>query len=118
RTTDDGRREGYEIQVFGTEHGGGSVGYALREHERRGRFDVEKARAAGIPEGPLWGKLTKGEPITLPNGPTFQPSDFVGPKRPGRDRKSTRLNSSHGSISYAVFCLKKKKTKCKVETGC
>src|SRR5438128_7407153 len=29
----------------------------------------------------------------------------------GRDRKSTRLNSSHGSISYAVFCLKKKKKK-------
>src|SRR5207245_7503420 len=29
--------------------------------------------------------------------------------RPGGDRKSTRLNSSHGSISYAVFCLKKKK---------
>src|SRR5689334_24711415 len=29
--------------------------------------------------------------------------------RPGRDRKSTRLNSSHSSISYAVFCLKKKK---------
>src|SRR5207245_6630867 len=31
--------------------------------------------------------------------------------RPGEDRKSTRLNSSHGSISYAVFCLKKKKKK-------
>src|SRR6266542_6304278 len=30
---------------------------------------------------------------------------------PRRDRKSTRLNSSHGSISYAVFCLKKKKKK-------
>src|SRR2546422_7586216 len=29
--------------------------------------------------------------------------------RPIRDRKSTRLNSSHGYISYAVFCLKKKK---------
>src|SRR2546422_3247114 len=29
--------------------------------------------------------------------------------RGGRDRKSTRLNSSHGYISYAVFCLKKKK---------
>src|SRR2546430_7532757 len=28
----------------------------------------------------------------------------------GRDRKSTRLNSSHSQISYAVFCLKKKKT--------
>src|SRR5438477_8007084 len=40
-----------------------------------------------------------------------------GPPRPvrqfcrGPDRKSTRLNSSHMSISYAVFCLKKKKTK-------
>src|SRR2546426_2956883 len=31
--------------------------------------------------------------------------------RPWRDRKSTRLNSSHLVISYAVFCLKKKKTK-------
>src|SRR5207245_2723520 len=30
------------------------------------------------------------------------------PRRRGTDRKSTRLNSSHGSISYAVFCLKKK----------
>src|SRR2546422_5184334 len=30
---------------------------------------------------------------------------------PGGDRKSTRLNSSHGYISYAVFCLKKKKTR-------
>src|SRR5690348_18062446 len=37
-----------------------------------------------------------------------------GPYEPdkGLDRKSTRLNSSHPSISYAVFCLKKKKTHC------
>src|SRR2546430_8621537 len=32
-----------------------------------------------------------------------------GNLRPRRDRKSTRLNSSHSQISYAVFCLKKKK---------
>src|SRR2546427_8515111 len=32
-----------------------------------------------------------------------------------QDRKSTRLNSSHSQISYAVFCLKKKKTKQKTE---
>src|SRR5690348_18388601 len=32
-------------------------------------------------------------------------------REPGTDRKSTRLNSSHPSISYAVFCLKKKKKK-------
>src|SRR3712207_7073696 len=35
----------------------------------------------------------------------------VDPGRPRRDRKSTRLNSSHANISYAVFCLKKKKIK-------
>src|SRR2546422_2229853 len=34
-----------------------------------------------------------------------------GPRDNIRDRKSTRLNSSHGYISYAVFCLKKKKKK-------
>src|SRR2546427_8797947 len=42
--------------------------------------------------------------------------DFMAPMFPeactsaGQDRKSTRLNSSHSQISYAVFCLKKKKT--------
>src|SRR5438874_10546628 len=33
------------------------------------------------------------------------------------DRKSTRLNSSHVEISYAVFCLKKKKTKIRIQTS-
>jgi len=84
RDAGGGRREAYEIHVFGTEHGGGSVGYALREHERRGRFDVDKARAAGIPEGPLWGKLTKGETVQLPDGRTVGPEGIVGGNRPGR----------------------------------
>src|SRR5207245_10234615 len=35
--------------------------------------------------------------------------ELMAVPRRSRDRKSTRLNSSHGSISYAVFCLKKKK---------
>src|SRR2546422_8116192 len=34
-----------------------------------------------------------------------------------RDRKSTRLNSSHGYISYAVFCLKKKRVRCNTLVG-
>jgi ribonuclease Z len=79
-----GTGERYDLRVFGTEHGAPSVGYALAEHERRGRFDPEKARAAGIPEGPLWGKLTKGETITTDDGRKFTPTDFVGPNRPGR----------------------------------
>src|SRR6266542_4270557 len=46
----------------------------------------------------------------LTHSPKF---DGAGPWSPDGDRKSTRLNSSHGSISYAVFCLKKKKTACR-----
>src|SRR2546426_8070607 len=39
----------------------------------------------------------------------------VWTSRSRRDRKSTRLNSSHLVISYAVFCLKKKKNKCEIQ---
>src|SRR2546429_3993385 len=39
----------------------------------------------------------------------FDGKDLRGPEQNPEDRKSTRLNSSHGYISYAVFCLKKKK---------
>src|SRR3712207_9019812 len=38
------------------------------------------------------------------------PCGLCGLREGERDRKSTRLNSSHANISYAVFCLKKKKT--------
>src|SRR3989337_3884952 len=45
-----------------------------------------------------------------PRGHGLHPGGGV---RGHRDRKSTRLNSSHGSISYAVFCLKKKQERAK-----
>jgi len=77
-------REAYDICVFDTEHGGGSVGYALREHERPGRFDPDKARAAGVPEGHLWGKLQRGETVELADGRKVSAEGIVGPKRPGR----------------------------------
>jgi ribonuclease Z len=80
-----GKRDGYDICAFPTEHGGGpSLGYVLKEHVRRGRFDVEKAKAAGIPEGPLWGKIAKGEPVELPDGRRLTAEGFVGTARSGR----------------------------------
>src|SRR3989449_11489102 len=75
---------------------------------------------------PLRGARTCIAPGKLPGGPhgnpivlsdaVFQIDGLRGPPAAGgvgsgsgEDRKSTRLNSSHGYISYAVFCLKKKK---------
>src|SRR5690606_41518968 len=45
------------------------------------------------------------------SGHFFVTTDFIGAPSFVEDRKSTRLNSSHVKISYAVFCLKKKRTK-------
>jgi len=80
------KRDGYALEAIATEHGppGGSIGFALREAERLGRFDPEKARAAGVPEGPLWGKLQRGEKVQLPDGAWLTADGIVGAKRPGR----------------------------------
>ena len=78
-------RKEYEIRPFAVEHrNGAAVGYALVEQERRGRFDREHAIALGIEEGPLWGRIHKGEAITLADGRVVQPAELVGPTRPGR----------------------------------
>lgn len=79
-----GEREGYSIAAFATDHGAGSIGYALVESERYGKFDPEKARALAIPEGPLWGKLQRGESIVLADGRQLTADSVVGPRRPGR----------------------------------
>ena len=79
------RRKDYEIRAFEVEHRkGAALGYALAEDIRRGRFDPDHARALGIPEGPLWGRIHKGESITLEDGRVVAPSELVGPDRTGR----------------------------------
>jgi ribonuclease Z len=77
-------RGDYDILTFETDHRADTIGYALVEHERLGRFDPDKARELGVPEGPLWGKIHKGETITLDDGRRIAPSELVGAARPGR----------------------------------
>ena len=77
-------RDEYDLVVFDTDHRTDTVGYALVEHTRLGRFNPDRARELGVPEGPLWGRLHQGETIGLEDGRTVAPADLVGAPRRGR----------------------------------
>ena len=77
-------RDEYVLEAFPTEHRADTIGWALVERDRLGRFDPARAGALGVPEGPLWGKIHKGESVALPDGRTVSPAELVGPPRPGR----------------------------------
>jgi ribonuclease Z len=76
-------RQDYDIVAYATQHGTRALGFAVVEHQRLGRFNIEKARALGVPEGPLFGKLHRGETINV-DGRDISPADVVGPARSGR----------------------------------
>ena len=79
--------DGYQVRAFATDHGMESLGYALVEEPRPGRFDRERAIALGVPPGPLFGRLQRGEPVSImQDGVTVSitPEQVMGPPRPGR----------------------------------
>ena len=95
-------RDEYDIQVFETEHRADTVGYALVEHPRLGRFNPQRARELEIPEGPLWGRLHKGETVSLPDGRTIGPEALVGAPRDGRTIVYTGDTRPHLAVVEAA----------------
>jgi ribonuclease Z len=77
-------RDDYRLATFPVNHGVSAIGYALVEDPRPGRFDVERADALGIPEGPERGALQRGEVVTLADGRVIAPEGVLGDPRPGR----------------------------------
>ena len=78
-------RTDYAIVPFAVDHRGSrSLGYSIVEQDRKGRFNPDLARELGIPEGPLWGAIHRGQAVTLDDGRVIEPSVLVGAPRPGR----------------------------------
>lgn len=73
------RGAGYRVAAAPVVHHARCFAYRVDEDERPGRFDAAKARALGVPPGPLFGALQRGEDVA-----GVRSTDVVGPSRPGR----------------------------------
>ena len=75
--------DGASWEAFPTRHSVRSLGFALIEDPRPGMFDVAAARALGVPAGPLFGRLQRGETIRVGDA-EVRPEQVLGPPRAGR----------------------------------
>ncbi|HEM3541497.1 ribonuclease Z [Streptococcus suis] len=79
------------------------VGYRVIQKDLEGTLDAEALLAAGVPFGPLFGKVKNGQNVTLEDGREIIASDFVSPPRPGK--VVTILGDTrkcHASVRLAV----------------
>ena len=74
----------FQVHCTRLEHRVPAFGYRVTERDRPGRFDVKRAQAMGIPAGPVYGQLKRGEVVTLADGRRINGQDLCGPDLPGR----------------------------------
>jgi len=101
--------EKFSIHVCKANHSVDAFSYLFEEKHKPGRFNLEKARQLGIPEGKLWSELQKGHEIII-NERTIKPEEVLGEKRPGKkigisgDTMPTRdLEKFFEDCDYLVF---------------
>lgn len=75
--------KGYRVEVVKAVHRTNSWSYGLFESPKPGKFNPEKARELGLPEGPIWNKLQHGKNVEV-DGVLFRPEMVCGPQREGR----------------------------------
>ncbi|NMF82193.1 ribonuclease Z [Nodosilinea sp. P-1105] len=76
--------EQFRVVCDRLEHRVPAYGYRVEERDRPGRFDVKRAKALGIPPGPIYGQLKQGLRVTLPDGRSINGADLCGPDLVGR----------------------------------
>lgn len=74
----------YRVSCQLLKHRVPAYGYRVEEKDRPGHFNVEKATELGIPPGPIYGKLKRGETIVLPDGRRIDGTKLSGPVQRGR----------------------------------
>jgi ribonuclease Z len=77
-------RGDHAVAAVAVDHGHAAIGYLLEEEARPGRFDLDAAAALGVPPGPLFGALQRGEEVVLTDGGTVRPGQVLGEARRGR----------------------------------
>ncbi|MBR1714554.1 MAG: ribonuclease Z [Treponema sp.] len=76
--------DGFYVRAFPLQHTKTCVGYTLEELDRPGEFNPDKALELGVPRGPLWGRLQRGEAVQGEDGSIVNPDDVMGKSRSGR----------------------------------
>lgn len=76
--------EEFTVSCLPLTHRVPAFGYRVAEKDKPGRFDVDRAVALGIPPGPIYGKLKRGEAVTLPDGRVINGADLCGETQIGR----------------------------------
>ena len=76
--------KGFRVYTEKLDHRVSSFGYRVVEDSRPGELLMSKLEKYNIPNGPLLGKLKKGEQIVLSDGTVLDGKEFLGPERPGR----------------------------------
>jgi ribonuclease Z len=72
----------FTVRAVEVEHTVPALGYVFEENPMPGRFMPERAKALGVPEGPLFARLQNGEAVTV-KGKTVEPESVMGPQRAG-----------------------------------
>lgn len=82
-----------------------SFGYRIEEKPHAGELLIDKVKEAGIPSGPVYAQLKRGETVTLPDGRTFDGKAFIGAAQPGRTVTifgDTRMNERELALAQGA----------------